>query len=192
MISWLSRMIILCVALWCVGLILFVSRIESVSPYEGKAEAAVVFTGGGERVEAGLDLLRQRKVQRLLISGVHPDVKVKELLVINHQPAELASKIDLGFSAQDTLGNAEETTEWVQRHKILSLIVVTAYYHMPRALIHLGEQLPDVALYPYPVVPKMFRHREWLHDPVARRSLLSDYNKFLLTYPQILLLRYSD
>lgn len=192
MIRFLFRLIILCIFLWCAGLALFVFWTGTQQPYEGKAEGAVVLTGGDGRIGAGLELLSEKRVEKLLISGVHPDVKVKELLAINHEPKELAAHVDLGFSAQDTLGNADETAEWVQKNKLQSLIIVTAHYHMPRAMIHLGEQLPNVALYPYPIVSKSFRGKDWLHDPTARRLLLNDYNKFLLTYPQILLLRYSN
>ena len=40
-----------------------------------------------------------------------------------------------------------------------SLIVVTAGYHMPRALAELRRALPDVTLYPVPVQPPAMRAR---------------------------------
>lgn len=171
---------------WCLGLAVYVSWVNTIHPYNGKAEGIVVLTGGDGRVEAGLNLLEQHRAARLLVSGVHHDVKINELLALNHRDQKLAERIDLGFLAQDTLGNADETAAWVEKYKIESLIIVTAHYHMPRALVHLGNQLPDVSIYPYPVVPKLFKDPQWYKNREALRSIVRDYNKLLLTYPQII------
>ena len=47
-----------------------------------KTDAVVVLTGGTNRIDRGLEILRQGKAKRMLISGVDRDVK----------PAELASQ----------------------------------------------------------------------------------------------------
>ena len=62
----------------------------------------------------------------------------------------------IGRDALTTHGNARETAAWVRTRPIHSLIVVTAFYHMPRALAELRRVLPDVTLYPDPVL--MPRH----------------------------------
>lgn len=177
------------VLFWVCGLLLYSRTVMTLAPYHGNAEGIVVLTGGDGRIEAGLDILEAHKADRLLISGVHRDVTVEELLALNNGNPALAPRIELGFIAQDTLGNADETAAWIEAYRIESLIVVTALYHMPRALMHLGHVLPDVALYPYPVVPKAFQNTDWLLDPVARRFMVQEYNKFLATYPQILFLK---
>ena len=46
--------------------------------------------------------------------------------------------------------------------------MVTAYYHMPRALAELARTLPRVVLYPAPVAPEA----SW-------RLLLGEYGKWL-------------
>lgn len=177
--------------IWVVGLALYGRAVMTMNLYDGHAEGIVVLTGGDGRIEAGLDILEAERAERLLISGVHRDVTVDELLRLNRGNPALASRVELGFIAQDTLGNADETAAWVEKYQIESLIVVTALYHMPRALMHLGHVLPDVALYPYPVVPKAFQDTDWLLDPVARRFMIQEYNKFLATYPQILFLKHG-
>jgi uncharacterized SAM-binding protein YcdF (DUF218 family) len=189
MLKRLFSVIILLAVLWGAGLGIYLYNIMTMKPYQGTAEGIVVLTGGDGRVEAGLKLLAANKADRLLISGVHHNVKKDELLEMNHQSEAIADQIDLGFAAQDTLGNADETAKWIEAHKIESVIIVTAHYHMPRALLHLGSQLPDVALYPYPVMPKAFRIKEWYKNPALRNLVIDDYNKFLLTYPQILFLK---
>ena len=160
-----------------------------IQPYTGEAEGIVVLTGGDGRVETGLKLLARHKAEHLLISGVHHNVKLNELLALHRGARVAADQIELGFYAQDTLGNADETAAWVEKNHLQSLIIVTAHYHMPRALVHLGSQLPDVAIYPYPIVPKLFRQPDWYRNKMALRLVIQDYNKFLATYPQILFLK---
>lgn len=189
MLKKLLLLLLLPCLLWFAGLMAYTGIVTRLEPYQGDAEGIVVLTGGDGRVETGIRLLSRGRGERLLISGVHPDVKLSELLSMYHGARDLGARIDLGFAAQDTLGNADEAAAWVQHHRLQSLIVVTAHYHMPRALVHLGSQLPDVAIYPYPVVPKLFQDRKWFLNRAALRLLVDDYNKFLLTYPQILILK---
>lgn len=188
MLKRLLRLIALAAWLYAVGFAVFVWSITTATPYTGRAEAIVVLTGGEGRVETGLELLAEGKAEHLLISGAHKDVSADALLRMKGYHKNLHARIDLGKTAQDTLGNADETKSWVEQHNIQSLIVVTAHYHMPRTLLHLGAQLPEVALYPYPVRSVLFQKPEWYKEGLAWRLLLSDYTKLLFTYPQILLL----
>lgn len=187
MIKLVLRCFAFLAVLWIGGLLFYFAWILRITPYHGRAEGIIVLTGGEHRVEKGLDLLAQGQADHLLISGVNSKVKKTDLLAVNHQPRQLAQKIDLGFSAQDTLGNADEAAQWVHEKELQSLIVVTSNYHMPRALVHLGAELPDIALYPYPVEPDVFGQRYWYIQPTVWKLIVSDYDKFLLTYPQIIL-----
>ena len=189
MLKGLLQLGALAIILSGLGFIAFISHVLLSTPYDGKAEAIVVLTGGQGRVETGLGLLAQSKADHLLISGAHHDVQAQELLMLKGFDKALVARIDLGKAAKDTMGNAEETRAWVKRHKIQSLIVVTAHYHMPRTLLHLGLQLPAVALYPYPVTPKLFQPATWYRSMDAWQFLLGEYLKLLLTYPQILILK---
>lgn len=189
MIKYLFRFLAVLLALWCSGFVLYLSWILHLKPYEGTAEGIVVVTGGEHRVETGLKLLAQDRARHILISGVNKQVKKAELLALHHQDKKLADRIDLGFVALDTLGNADEAAAWAQQKNIHSLIVVTSHYHMPRTLMHLGVVLPDIALYAYPVKPDIFVSDDWYRSREAWRLLVSDYNKVLLTYPKILLFK---
>jgi uncharacterized SAM-binding protein YcdF (DUF218 family) len=59
--------------------------------------------------------------------------------------------ITLGRTATSTRGNGMEIGNWAREHGIASLRVVTAGYHMPRSLLELRRNLPDVTLVPHPV-----------------------------------------
>ena len=112
-----------------------------------KADAIVVLTGGAGRVSTGLGLLEQKKGKRLLITGVHTDVKPREILPSTHLP------VDLGYHAQNTLQNAQEARAWAFDHGYKSLIIVTSSYHMRRSLLEFSQRLDEISLIPYPVSP---------------------------------------
>lgn len=119
-----------------------------------QADAIVVLTGGADRIETGLRLLAASRARRLLVSGVGAGVELSDLARrAGMDPATLADRVTLGRSATSTRTNATETAEWVARHRPGSLIVVTASFHMRRALVELHRALPGVTLFPAPVPP---------------------------------------
>ncbi len=140
-----------------------------------EADGIVALTGGGERVETALRLLADGRARVLLVSGVGGSADLAALgRSAGFAPAELSGlrgKVTLGRTAASTHGNAIETADWARAHALELLIVVTAAYHMPRALAELSRALPDVALRPVPVRPA---------DPAVRwRLLAGEYAKFL-------------
>lgn len=144
--------------LWLGGLARFVADIPLRSdPASQVADGIVVLTGGPARIAAGLALLKAKKGKRMLISGVHPGTS-KAMIAALVKPSDglIACCTDLGFTATDTRGNAVETAEWAAMEGYHSLYVVTATYHMPRALLEMQRHMPRVKLYPYPVFPKPF------------------------------------
>ncbi len=88
--------------------------------------------------------------------------------------------VDLGFRAENTLGNARETAPWVARHHYHTLIVVTADYHMPRALLELHAAMPGVALYPFPVATEAVDARRWWASPDDARRMVLEYCKYIV------------
>lgn len=141
-----------------------------------KADGIVVFTGGAERVSAGFHLLQGNAAGLLLVSGVGPAAEFPALAHRAGVAVALAPRVTLGRQAISTRGNAIETAEWAAAHRIGSLIVVTAGYHMPRALAELRRSLPDVALYPAPVQPPGMRS---LAEGSTWRLLAGEYMKYL-------------
>jgi uncharacterized SAM-binding protein YcdF (DUF218 family) len=146
-------------------------------------DGIAVLTGGAERVETGLRLLRHGRAERLLVSGVHPDVTLADLARrAALAPEALAGRVALGRRATTTRGNAAEIAEWARAEHLGSLRVVTAGYHMPRALLELRRRLPEAELVAHPVVPARLR------DPAAGGrartwSLLAgEYLKFLAAW----------
>lgn len=140
------------------------------------ADGIVALTGGADRVETALHLLESGAAPLLLISGVGRGADLAELLRgVRLSPGQ-TERVTLGRVATTTLGNAEETAAWAQAHDIRSLLVVTAGYHMPRALLEIGRALPGVRLLAVPVRPPALRGRV---DVATVRMLANEYDKYL-------------
>ena len=75
------------------------------------------------------------------------------------------------------LANAVETAAWATQNNIRSLIVVTAGWHMPRALAELRQALPDVRIYPLPVTSEDSDRATRLPSLRVRAE---EYTKYLL------------
>ncbi len=159
---------------WGVGLLWYIRLIDAVAPPGPPADGIVALTGGADRVDTALQLLAKGQAPRLLLSGIGGGAQLPELDDrAGVDAARLAERITLGRGAQSTRGNAVETATWVRRQGIHSLIVVTAAYHMPRAMLELRRELPDTELYPVPVRPSGYTGWRRL------RLLAVEFTKFL-------------
>lgn len=163
------------------GFASFVSAVPKVERTDvDRADAIVALTGGADRLADAVALLDRGRAGRLLITGVNPDTSEDELVRSVPRYARFADCcVDLDRRAANTLGNAQETRRWVRDRGFRSVIVVTSGYHMPRALMELGRELPDVTLIPYPVVTARLREGAWWRDPAAARLMVSEYLKFV-------------
>ena len=57
-------------------------------------------------------------------------------------------RIDLGYNAQSTLGNALETALWVKERNINDIILITDNWHMPRTLLIFKASISSLLKYP--------------------------------------------
>lgn len=136
---------------WLIGLMAFLAFSASLCSPRSSRPVAVVFTGAPERVETSLQLIAKRQVQKLLISGVDPGV---DLLMIlekwtpstprDGSPLSSLLCVELGPRALDTIGNAIEASEWLQRQPALtSCSLIDSDYHLARSLWELRRRLPS-------------------------------------------------
>lgn len=167
---------------WGAGFLWFVAALpDRVEDAGRKTDAIVVLTGGSARVATGVALLEAGLGERLFVSGVHKGVDVAEIMrLAKSEPgSRLASAIVLGYSADDTVGNAAETAAWITGERLASLRLVTGAYHMPRSLLEFRHALPDTAIVPHPVFPDTVKSREWWRWPGTAALLATEYSKYL-------------
>ncbi len=156
------------------GFAWFVTVVHRPSGPLPQADGIVALTGGADRIETALHLFAAGRAPLLLVSGVAHGAGLSALTRrADLDPAPLAGRVTLGRDATSTFGNAEETAAWARAHDIHSLIVVTAGYHMPRALLEMGRTMPGVTLYPAPVQPP------GMHRAGTVRLLAGEYLKLV-------------
>ncbi len=180
--------------LWGVGLFAFASRVAHATPAAdpGRAQGIVALTGGSNRrLQAAMNLLQAGRGQRLLISGVNRHTTREEVRRAARAVAGPLYEccVDLGFEAIDTVGNARETAEWARARGYDHLILVTADYHMPRAMLELRGAMPQVKLTPYPVATEDVDARAWWRTPPGLRLMVMEYDKYLVILAREAILR---
>ncbi len=171
--------------LWAVGLLAFASRVAHSTPAAdpGRAQGIVALTGPSPaRMSVAVSLLQEGRGERLLISGVN---RMNNRDSIRRAARAVAGPVydccvDLGFEAVDTIGNARETADWVRARGYDQVIVVTADYHMPRALLELRGAMPHTRLIPYPVATDELNAHAWWRNTRQARRLMIEYTKYLV------------
>lgn len=168
-------------ACWAGGLIWFVHTTRRLpEPPPVHTDGIVALTGGAGRVELALHLLATGRADRLLLSGIGGRTDLATLgRLAGIDTAPLVGRITVGRYAASTRGNGIETAAWAEQNHIRSLIVVTAAYHMPRALTELRQGLPDVHLFPLPVGSG--GGHGGVEKGVGLRLEAAEYTKYLLT-----------
>jgi uncharacterized SAM-binding protein YcdF (DUF218 family) len=100
-----------------------------------KADCAVVLTGGPGRVREGFALLAQRQVKKLIVSGVHPQVTLRELYPMLPFYGSIDEKdVLLERRSTTTYGNVIQSLGLMEALRCRSVLVVTSALHMHRSL----------------------------------------------------------
>lgn len=166
----ISRLFSVLVILWCLGFAVFAVSLPG--PLEGSTtDAVVVPTGGPGRIDRGLQVMRDRQAKRMLVTGVAPGVRPRDLAATYPRSGPLfRCCVDLGGDAVDTRSNAEETARWMRGHRYRTVRLVTSDWHLPRARMELEAAMDGDAVI--------------LGDGVRTEprlgTLFNEYNKLLL------------
>jgi uncharacterized SAM-binding protein YcdF (DUF218 family) len=163
------------------GFVVFASVVSrDHPPHVANADGIVVLTGGQDRVLAAVRLLESGNGRRLLVSGAHKATHKRDIArLAGGLDGAMLARIDLGHEAQDTPGNAVEARDWSRRHGYSRLLVVTSAYHMPRSLVELARELPEVELVAHPVVSRNVHLSAWWLHPTTAELIVKEYVKFL-------------
>lgn len=166
----LARAVLIFCILWCIGFLAFYTKIHQSNSEAKIGDGISVLTGGTGRLNAGLDLLKNNAGKKLLISGVDSSVTLDTLVALTGQPRNLFECcVTLDHSATNTIENAKETVVWAKAEDLTSITIVTAHYHMPRALLALEKYKESITIYAHPVIAK-----------VSLRYLVIEYNKYII------------
>lgn len=101
---------------------------------EAVADCGVVLTGGPGRVREGFDLLSEKKIKKLIVSGVHPEVKLRDLMPAWPFYGNLREEdVVLEKRSETTWGNAQQSLPIVEALRCRDILLITSQLHMARA-----------------------------------------------------------
>ena len=170
------------VTLWLLGFITFHYVINHYPiPENIKTDAIVVLTGGKNRINVAVSLLREKKAEKLFISGVNADVSIKELEKRKDLDLKELENIYLGKKAYNTAENALESMEWIKNNNIKTIRLVTSNYHVPRSLQEFYGQDEDIKIIMHPVYSNTV-NKKWWKKWKSFCLVASEYNKFMYVY----------
>lgn len=159
------------VLIYTLGFVLFSVTLGRPAEAGLRADAIVVLTGGGRRIEHAIDSLDRGEAKRLLISGADPSVTKADMANrLGGKRRLLKCCVDLGSESVDTRSNAEEAKRWLDRRGYKSIILVTSDWHMRRARYEFRRTLGS----DYQIKPDAVR----TEPPLI--TLFAEYNKYLL------------
>ncbi len=179
---WAGPVILFFIVAFLIGFTVFAERIARMkTPADiAPADAIVALTGGQSRLERSVELLANRKGTRLLISGAHVGTSKTDLSrAMGANQSLFECCIDIGYQAQDTVGNANETVDWLKKNKFSSVILVTNNYHMPRSVLEIRRIDRTIDVRPFPVVNTDLTNGKWMLKRDTVRVLLAEYIKYL-------------
>ena len=160
---------------YILSFIKFISDLNKDNTYNIQSKTIVVITGNVGRLKAAENLMNFNSEGRLLISGVAKGVKYSE--IIKSETVD-RKKVDLGYNAQSTLGNAFETKVWVSNNNLKDFILITDDWHMKRALLLFKNSMPNINIYPYELKSNPKSLKEHL--------LFEEHLKYLIAHLQVI------
>ena len=98
------------------------------------ADCAVVLTGGLGRIREGFDLLSQKQIKKLIVSGVNANSSLSEIFPLwVYYPEIKEEDIFLERRSETTYGNAQQSLPLVEALNCRDVVLITSNLHMYRA-----------------------------------------------------------
>ncbi len=155
----------------------FINNIDQDFVNYTESNNIVVITGNSGRLKAAIDIMTLKKEASLMISGVAKGVKYSEIIKNNKINKK---KVQLGYHAKSTFGNAIETKIWINKNNIKDFILVTDDWHMKRALLLFRNAMPNINIFPYKLKSN--------HKELKEHFLFEEHLKYLVSHLQIIYL----
>ena len=165
---------------WVCGFIWFGHKINNYDGHDGEhTDAIVVLTGGRNRIAEAVRLLNAGMADHLFIAGVEKRTKIGDIAGKLENSIDNPEKIELGYEAKNTIGNAKEIKKWLMKNNIGSVRLITSNYHTPRSMAELETYHLPLKIIAAPVYSdKVAAH--WWQSWGTFKLIFGEYNKYLV------------
>ena len=101
---------------------------------EISADCGVVLTGAPGRLREGFELLAQKRIKKLIASGVFKEARMIEIFPYSgYYPEVSLDDIYLEKRSETTFGNARHSMSLVEGLRCRDVVLITSQIHMHRA-----------------------------------------------------------
>ena len=173
------------VILYFISFLIFVLDIDKKYIIKNNINNIVVLTGNAQRLVSGLKLMSNNDKSRILITGVAKGVKYSDIVKNNNINKD---RVELGYKAQNTQGNAIETSIWLKKHDINDIILVTDDWHMQRALLLFNGSISNIKITPYAIKSNNFKIINYLKLDNKTFFIHQEHVKYILSHMQVIYL----
>jgi uncharacterized SAM-binding protein YcdF (DUF218 family) len=98
------------------------------------ADCGVVLTGSSGRLREAFEILAQKKIRKLIISGVYKETQLSEIFPhLSFYPEIAEEDIILEKKSETTYGNAVQSLAVVKAFNCHDILLITSQVHMYRA-----------------------------------------------------------
>ena len=111
---------------------------------EISADCGVVLTGATGRLREGFELLAQKRIKKLIASGVYKEARMIEVFpYAGYYPEVSLDDIYLEKRSETTFGNARHSMNLAEGLRCRDIILITSQIHMHRAYAIFKIVYPD-------------------------------------------------
>lgn len=136
---------------------------DQMTESESQADCAVVLTGAPGRIREGVELLQQKRIKKLIVSGVYREATMEELFPYWPYYSDISFEdIILEKRSQTTFGNAHQSVVLVESLKCQDIYLITSQLHMARAYAIFYEVFPKSIVIKKLTLPNTRSEQSWL------------------------------
>ena len=119
--------------------------------------------------------------KKLFISGVSKGISLNDLSQRTDITIRTQREITLDDRSTNTIENAIEAAEWIEKNNISSIRLVTSNYHLLRSEQEFRARRPGLKIILHPVYSENVSTR-WWRNLGSFALVASEYNKFLIVW----------
>lgn len=143
------------------------------------ADCGIVLTGGAGRVREGFALLSRQQIKKLVITGVHPDTELEDLMPFWPVMNNFSDRdVVLERISRTTYGNAQQSLAIAEALSCRDVILITSASHMLRSYQTFRRSFPAaMAIYQH-AIPNSRSENDWTE--MCGESLKSLFYQWVL------------
>lgn len=156
------------------GFVIFLGEVHTASrSVPVRADTIVVFSGDPRRIRAATKLLKEGFGNNLLIVGQDNTEEISKIRLENRSLFICCVTVD--NKSRNTAEDAMLASNIIQQKGWKSVLLVTSFFHVPRAKEELSTILPETNIETYGINDEFYKIEDIIFDTKVCSAFLSQY-----------------